>query len=261
MGHRPVVLAGSAAVLVGTYFLFKAVPTGFLPSDDTSFLRATTEGAQGASYEDMVRHQQEAAEIVNADPNVSAFVSAVGGGRGQSNQGRFIIRLKERGERALDADGVARELTRKLNRVPGLQTFVQNPPTITIGGRQSKALYQFTMQGTDLDALYRGANALETRLANSPQLADVNSDLQLSTPTAQLSIDRERAGLARRLGHGHRADALRRVRLAPGVDHLHQHQPVLGDPRGRPGRAARPRRPRAPLREEQHGRARARSRR
>jgi HAE1 family hydrophobic/amphiphilic exporter-1 len=193
MDHRPTVLAGSAAVLVGTWLLFKVVPTGFLPSDDTSFLRATTEAAQGASYEDMVRHQQEAAEIVQRDPNVSAFVSAVGGGRGQSNQGRLIIRLKDRGDRALDADGVARELTRKLNRVPGLQTFVQNPPTIQIGGRQSKALYQFTMQGTDLDALYAGASQLQERLRDSPQLADVNSDLQLSTPTASLSIDRERA--------------------------------------------------------------------
>jgi HAE1 family hydrophobic/amphiphilic exporter-1 len=193
MGHRPVVLAGSALVLVGTYGLYKAVPTGFIPSDDTGFLRATTEAAQGASYEEMWRLQQEAAALVQQDPNVAAFVSAIGGGRGQTNQGRFIIRLKDRGERRLDADGVARELTRKLNAVPGLQTFVQNPPTLQIGGRQSKALYQYTMQGTDLDALYRGANALQARLRGSPLLADVTSDLQLANPTAALTIDRDRA--------------------------------------------------------------------
>jgi len=194
MGHRPVVLAGSALVLVGTYGLYKAVPTGFIPSDDTGFLRATTEAAQGASYEEMWRLQQEAAALVQQDPNVAAFVSAIGGGRGQTNQGRFIIRLKDRGDRRLDADGVARELTRKLNAVPGLQTFVQNPPTLQIGGRQSKALYQYTMQGTDLDALYRGANALQARLRGSPMLTDLTSDLQLATPTASLTIDRDRAG-------------------------------------------------------------------
>ncbi len=194
MFHRPTVLVGSVLVLVGTYFLFKAVPTGFLPSDDTSFLRATTEAAQGASYEDLVRHQQEAAAIVQQDPNVAAFVSSVGGGRGQSNQGSMAIRLTDPQDRALDADAVARELTVKLNRIPGLQTFVQNPPTIQIGGRQSKALYQFTMQGTDLNALYAGANALQARLRGSPLLADVTSDLQLANPTAELSIDRDRAG-------------------------------------------------------------------
>jgi HAE1 family hydrophobic/amphiphilic exporter-1 len=187
-------MAASGAILVGTYFLFRAVPTSFLPSDDTSFLRVTTEAAQGASFEDMVRHQQEAAEIVQRDPNVEAFISALGGGRGQSNQGRFVIHLKEPGERALDADEVARELGAKLNRVPGIQAFVQNPPTIQIGGRQSKALYQFTMQGTDLSALYAGAAALEGRLRESPLLADVTSDLQLATPTAALTIDRDRAG-------------------------------------------------------------------
>ena len=194
MGHRPVVLAGSALVLVGTGFLYRHVPTGFLPSDDTSFLRATTEAAQGTSYEDLVRHQQQAAAIVEKDPNVAAFVSSVGGGRGQQNQGNLAIRLKPPGERRLDADGVARELTAKLNRIPGLQTFVSNPPTIQIGGRQSKALYQFTMQGTDLNALYSGANALQARLRGSPLLTDITSDLLLANPTASLTIDRDRAG-------------------------------------------------------------------
>ena len=193
MAHRPAVLAGSGVVLVGTYVLFQLVPTGFLPSDDTSFLRATTEAAQGASHEEMVRLQQQAADVVYRNPNVSAFVSAVGGGRGQSNQGRLIIRLKERGDRRLDADGVARELTRELNRIPGLQSFVQNPPAIQIGGRQSKALYQFTMQGTDLEGLYSGANTLQARLRSSSLLADVTSDLQLATPTASLAIERDRA--------------------------------------------------------------------
>ena len=194
MAHRPTVLVGSVLVLLGTWALFKVVPTGFLPSDDVSFLQATTEGAQGTSFQELVRHQQQAAEIVYNDPNVAAFVSATGGGRGQSNQGRLTMRLKPPGERTMDADQVARSLTQKLNRIPGLQTFVSNPPTIQIGGRQSKALYQFTMQGTDLDALYAGANALQARLRGSPQLTDVTSDLQLANPTASLTIDRERAG-------------------------------------------------------------------
>src|SRR5207248_584928 len=95
--------------------------------------------------------------------------------------------LKDASERALDADGVARELTAKLDRVPGVQVFVQNPPTIRIGGRQSKALYQFTMQGTDLKALYAGAAALEARLRASPSLADVTSTTGAAVPLASVT--------------------------------------------------------------------------
>ncbi|AHG93660.1 acriflavin resistance protein (plasmid) [Gemmatirosa kalamazoonensis] len=192
MRHRVYVLGVSGITLVGTYFLFRMVPTGFLPSDDTGFLSATVEAAQGTSYDDMVRHQGEAAALLQKDPNVEAFMSTVGG-LSSVNQGRLSIRLKDANERALDADGVARELTAKLNRVPGVQVFVQNPPTIRIGGRQAKALYQFTLQGTDLKALYAGAEQLEGRLRASPSLADVTSDLQLANPTAALTIDRDRA--------------------------------------------------------------------
>ena len=192
MFHRPVVLVGSLFVLVGTYFLFKVVPTSFIPSDDTSFLTATTLAAQGTSYDDMVRHQQQAAAIVQQDPNVAAFTSNVGNSSG-ANQGRLVMRLKAPNERSLDADAVARELTVKLNHIPGLQTFVQNPPTIQIGGRQSASLYQFTLQGTNLSTLYRVSNELLLQLQKSSLLSDVTSDLFLSNPTAALVIDRARA--------------------------------------------------------------------
>ena len=192
MHHRLVVLAISSVFLVGTYFLFKAVPTGFLPSDDTGSINATVEAAQGTSYEDMVKHQQQVVALLQKDENVAAFMSSVGS-QSSGNQGRITIRLRNLSDRKLDADAVARELTGKLNRVPGVQVFVQNPPTIRIGGRQSKALYQYTMQGTNLTALYKGAQEVEAKLRASCTITDVTSDLQLANPTAALRIDRERA--------------------------------------------------------------------
>ena len=192
MDHRPVILVLSVLVLIGTYFLYTAVPTSFIPSDDTSFLTATTLAAQGASFENMVRLQQQAAAIVQNDPNVAALQSSVGSAS-QNNEGTFAIRLRSPGDRPLDADAVARELTEKLNRIPGLQSFVQNPPLVQIGGQQTAALYQFTMQGTDLKSLYEAATALQLKLQNSSLLSDVTSDLFLSNPTASLAIDRDRA--------------------------------------------------------------------
>ncbi|HKP48689.1 MAG TPA: efflux RND transporter permease subunit [Gemmatimonadales bacterium] len=195
MNHRPLTMAFSGAILIGTVLLGRIVPKGFIPSEDQSQLYATTEAAEGTSYDAMVKHQLAAAEIVQEDPNVDGFMSSVGGGGGSSavNQGRLILHLKPRDQRKMSADDVARSLTRKLASVPGIRAFVQNPPVINIGGRSSKSLYQFTLQSSDIDALYQGAATLEQRLHDVPGLTDVTSDLQIKNPQVQVSIDRDRA--------------------------------------------------------------------
>jgi hydrophobic/amphiphilic exporter-1 (mainly G- bacteria), HAE1 family len=195
MDRRPLAMAFGLAVLIGTFVLGRIVPKGFIPSEDQSQLYATTEAAEGSSYDAMLRYQQAAAAIVQEDPNVDGFMSAVGGGGRSStvNQGRLIMHLKPPSEREMNADEVARSLTRKLAAVPGLRVFVQNPPVINIGGRASKSLYQFTLQSSDNQALYQGAAALEQRLHDVPGLTDVTSDLQIKNPQVQVNIDRDRA--------------------------------------------------------------------
>jgi hydrophobic/amphiphilic exporter-1 (mainly G- bacteria), HAE1 family len=195
MDRRPLAMAFGLAVLIGTFVLGRIVPKGFIPSEDQSQLYATTEAAEGSSYDAMLRYQQAAAAIVQEDPNVDGFMSAVGGGGRSStvNQGRLIMHLKPPSERKMNADEVARSLTRKLAAVPGLRVFVQNPPVINIGGRASKSLYQFTLQSSDNQALYQGAAALEQRLHDVPGLTDVTSDLQIKNPQVQVNIDRDRA--------------------------------------------------------------------
>jgi hydrophobic/amphiphilic exporter-1 (mainly G- bacteria), HAE1 family len=195
MDRRGLALAFSVLVLVGTVVLARAVPKGFIPSEDQGQLRGTTETAEGTSYDAMVRHQQAAAAIVQADPNVAGFMSSVGaGGRISTvNQGSFFIRLKDRSERSLSADQVARSLTRELSTLPGMRVFISNPPVINIGGRSSKSTYQFTLTSSDDDALYQGATALERRLNQVPGLTGVTSDLQIKNPQVQVRINRDRA--------------------------------------------------------------------
>src|SRR5688500_4657339 len=195
MDRRGLAMAFSALILVGTVVLARLVPKGFIPSEDQSRLTATTETAEGTSYDAMVKHQQAAAAIVQDDPNVNGFMSAVGGGGRIStvNQGRLIINLKDPDEREMSADEVARSLTQKLAAVPGLRVFISNPPVINIGGRSSKSEYQFTLQSSDMEALYEGSAALERRLQEVPGLTDVTSDLQIKNPQVQVAIDRDRA--------------------------------------------------------------------
>ncbi len=193
MARRRLAMAFSLVILIATLFLGRVVPKGFIPSEDQGQLFATTEVAEGSSFDNLMQHQIAAAAIVQEDPNVEGFMSSAGGGRGSSNQGRLFIHLKPRGQRKLSADQVARELTGKLSAVPGMRVFVVNPPPINIGGRGSKSQYQFTLQSSDMDALYDGAAKLEARLHSIPGLTDVTSDLQVKNPQVQVSIDRDRA--------------------------------------------------------------------
>jgi HAE1 family hydrophobic/amphiphilic exporter-1 len=116
-----------------------------------------------------------------------------GGGRSSSNQGRLFIRLKDRHDRKLTADQVIRKLQPKLAQIPGVRVFLTVPPTIRVGGRQSKSQYQFTLQSTDQNELYEGARALEQRLHDVPVVKDVTSDLQITNPEVRVQIDRDRA--------------------------------------------------------------------
>jgi HAE1 family hydrophobic/amphiphilic exporter-1 len=195
MNHRGLTLAFSLALVVATVWLAIVIPKGFLPNEDQGFLSVTTETAEGTSFEAMIRHQQAVAAIVQQDSNVAGFSSRVGasGPNATINAGRMFIRLRDRGERELSADDVARQLQAKTAVVPGIRTYVQNVPVINIGTRSSKSLYQYTLQSTDLDALYSEAASFEGRLRELPLLTDVTSDLQIKNPQVRVEIDRDRA--------------------------------------------------------------------
>jgi HAE1 family hydrophobic/amphiphilic exporter-1 len=194
MERRGAMLIFSGVILVGTYLLFSMVPKGFIPNQDTGQLSANTLAGQGTSFRQMVRYQQQAAAIVARDTNVRAFMSSIGGGGGQgaTNEGRLFMSLKPLGAR-LSADDIVNELRPKLSRIPGLTVFMQVPPAIQIGGRSSRSQYQFTMQSSDIEALYPAAAKFLTAAQQSPLLMDVTSDLQLSNPQVNVQIDRTRA--------------------------------------------------------------------
>jgi hydrophobic/amphiphilic exporter-1 (mainly G- bacteria), HAE1 family len=193
--HRPATLALSGVLLVATVWLFVVIPKGFLPSEDTGQIFGFTEAAQGISFESMARHQQALAAVIQQDPNVEAFSSSIGasGPNAAGNQGRIFMRLKDRSERELSADGVIQELRAKAAAIPGIRIFLQNPPPIRIGGQLTKSLYQLTLQGPDTAELYRRAAELEAKLREVPGLQDVTSDLQIQNPQVDVSIDRDRA--------------------------------------------------------------------
>ncbi|WP_287128317.1 efflux RND transporter permease subunit [Candidatus Cyanaurora vandensis] len=190
LARRLLTMGVFVGVLVATVWLFITVPKGFIPTEDTGQVTASTEGVQGISFAEMVRHQQAVAAIIDRNPHVAAFNSSVGAGG--SNSGRMFIRLKPRDERP-SADEIIQELRTQVAGVPGIRVFFQNPPAIRIGGQQTRALYQYTLQSPDTDELYRVVPQLEAKLRTLPELQDVNSDLKLSNPQINLTINRDKA--------------------------------------------------------------------
>jgi len=194
MRHRPLTLVFSLLILVLTAVLFQLVSKGLFPPDDTGQLMATTEAAQGTSWDAMVSLQMRAATLLEKDPYVLKYMSALGGGPGggATNQGTLFITLVDPTKRP-PADVCVAEITRRLSGIPGLAVYLQNPPSIRIGGRTSKALYQYTLQSSDIHELYSGAGKLVSQLRKLKTVTDVTTDLLNSNPTVIVKIDRERA--------------------------------------------------------------------
>jgi len=194
LDHKPLVLVSFVLMLVLTVVLFKVVPKGFMPSEDTGQIQSTTIAAEGTSFDAMVEHQKRFADIVQADPNVQGVMSSVGasGPSPAVNQGRMNIFLKPRSERKLLVDGVIDGLRKKTKDIPGMNLFMQNPGGIRIGGQQTKALYQVTLSGPDLPVLYDTANKVEKKLKTTSGLIDVNTDLQIKNLELAVAIDRDK---------------------------------------------------------------------
>jgi HAE1 family hydrophobic/amphiphilic exporter-1 len=190
--HKPATMIASLLLIVGTGYLYNVIPKGFLPSEDIEQFNGTTEAVEGISFDAMVEHQKRVAEIISQDPAVAYVMSTVGGNNRSLNQGNLNVRLKPRSERP-QVDQVIQELRPKLAVVPGISVFMRNDPPIKIGGINSKALYQFTLQSPNTAALFSASQDLETKMRALTPIQDVSSDLQIRNPQVNVVIDRDSA--------------------------------------------------------------------
>ncbi len=170
------------------------IPKGFLPTEDVGSLFAFTEGAQDISFDAMYQQQQLAVAQIRENPHVASTMSfiGVGGSSQQMNVGRVVIILKPRSERPA-ADEVMQELRPALADIPGLKVFLQNLPSIRLGGMITKSQFQFTLQSADLDELYHWAPIVEEQVRAIPGFQDVTSDLQIKNTQVDIAIDRDKA--------------------------------------------------------------------
>jgi HAE1 family hydrophobic/amphiphilic exporter-1 len=192
--HGRLTMAILVLTFVLTAYLFVIIPKGFIPTEDNGTIFAFTEAAQDISFESMMAHQRAVADVVRQQPYVEQFMSFIGasGSSTVMNNGRIFVRLKPRSERR-PVDELIADLRPKLAAVPGIRVYPQVLPTIRIGGQLTKAVYQYTLQDTDLQELYHWAPRLYDRLRQLPGLQDVNTDLQITSPQIVVDIDRDKA--------------------------------------------------------------------
>jgi HAE1 family hydrophobic/amphiphilic exporter-1 len=195
--HRPATMATFVAVLILTGVLFVLVPKGFIPEQDTDQIAVTTEAAQGTSYQKLVEYQDTVSNIIRQDPNVEGLVSTIGGSAaatlGGPNLGQIVVHLKPRGDRKELATAIIARLRPEIAKVVGMDVYMQNPPTVRIGGQVSKSLYQFSMQSPNREELYAASRALRKALNGLAGIEDLTSDLEISSPQVNVEIDRDKA--------------------------------------------------------------------
>ncbi len=173
-------------------YLYVIVPKGFFPQQDTGRISGSVQAAQDISFKSMSSKMRQFVRIVMQDPAVDTIVGFAGGNT-SANQGRMFISLKPLEERKVGADQVIGRLRRKLAVVPGATLYMQSSQDLTIGGRQSQAQYQYTLQGENLQDLNEWSPLLLQRLRQIPQLKDVNTDQQEHGLETDVIIDRDTA--------------------------------------------------------------------
>jgi multidrug efflux pump len=210
--HRPLVMAVMLATVGLNVALFAIIPKGFFPQQDTGRLVGSIQADQSISFQLMREKLAQLIGIVQRDPAVGSIGGSIGnvqgravgsvvgftgvgsgGAAGQTNTGSVYISLKPLSERRDTADQVIARLRRELSQVPGARLFLQAVQDIRVGGRQSNAQYQYTLQADTPDEIYTWTPKLVDALQHSSVLADVNSDQQQKGLATDVLIDRDTA--------------------------------------------------------------------
>jgi multidrug efflux pump len=192
--HSALVLLIAIATLCLNVYLYVVVPKGFFPQQDTGRINGSFMGDQSTSFQAMQQKIARLSKVVQQDPAIQTVQAFTGGGGGTTtNTGRCFIALKPLADRRANADQIINRLRPKLNVVPGVTLYLQASQDVRVGGRQSAAQYQYTLQSDNLSELTHWAPELLNLMRKMPQLTDVNSDQQNNGLEANLVIDRPTA--------------------------------------------------------------------
>ena len=188
--HHRIMVFIFFATIACTIYLYQIIPKGFFPTQDTGVVTGNIQADQAISFQAMSEKLQRIVAIIKANPSVDNVVAFTGGGG--TNSGFIFMSLQPYTQRP-DATTVLAGLRRGINSIPGAQVFLAPVQDIRAGGRPSPALYQYTLQASDLNALRNWEPKVLDAFRHISGLTDVNTDQQSKGLQIQLVIDREAA--------------------------------------------------------------------
>ena len=196
LGRRKLMLLVAALTFAATGWMFATIPKGFFPQEDIGQIQITTEAAEDISFPAMKKLQDQVVQVLRSDPNV-AYVNSfvgVGGPTATQNAGRLFAVLKPHSERE-KMPAVLESLRKKFRQMPGIAVYMRPIQNLRLGGRASKAQYQYTLQSVSPGAMGEWAGKLMERMRADPDFRDVTSDSQNRGLQASVEIDRDKAGV------------------------------------------------------------------
>jgi hydrophobe/amphiphile efflux-1 (HAE1) family protein len=196
--HQAATLAVFFATMALTIVLAIQTPKGFFPIQDTGMIQGLAEAAQDVSPMEMMRLQRELGAVLLRDPDIAGYTSNTGttgpaGYAQTANTARFNIALKPRDQRTLSATEIINRLRPQIAKVEGANLFLQATQDITVGGRASRASFQYTLQDPDIPELIEWSQKLLEKLKALKELLDVATDLQANAPRVKVTINRDQA--------------------------------------------------------------------
>ncbi len=197
--HQLAALMATLLLMVATGYLYVTIPKGFFPEQDTGFIFGQADARQDISFAGMSAVTHQIVDIVRKDPDVSGVFSFTGASayNPTENTARVFIQLKPHNERRFTSNQIIRRLRPKVAAVQGARFFMQSGQDISVGGRLSRTLYQYTLTDTNSDELNQWAPKVEAAMQKLPELEDVASDQQVASPHIAVEVDRD---VASRLG-------------------------------------------------------------
>ncbi|HRE18326.1 MAG TPA: multidrug efflux RND transporter permease subunit [Rhodocyclaceae bacterium] len=189
--YSPVILIMLGLTIALNVHLYKVIPKGFFPQQDTGRIMGNIRADQSISFQAMQEKLLKFMAIVQADPAVAAVNGFTGGSR--RNSAVLFINLKPLSERKERADQVIARLRGKLAHEPGANLFLNPVQDIRIGGRPSDSTYQFNLQADTLEDLRLWEPRIRRAMMQMEQITDVSSDLEDKGIQTTVTIDRDAA--------------------------------------------------------------------
>ena len=188
-----VLVAFSLLVVIGlNVYLFAHVPKGYFPQQDNGQLNGGIRADQSISSAALTAKLRQAVDIINADPAVDTVVAFGGGSR--AGGGFMFVNLKPYGSQRKDkTQAVVDRLRPQLNELTGLRVFLGLVQDLRMGGRQSNSSYQYTLKSDSLSDLRTWSKRLSDRLAEIPQLTDVDGESSDNGVETYVDVDRDAA--------------------------------------------------------------------